>query len=294
MKTTCFKEITPLSQKDCFYIVERYKKEFTYPLHIHDECELNFIENAQGANRIVGDSTEETGNYELVFINSSELEHTWEQHNCKSNNIREVTIQFSPKLFPEEWMEKNQFSSIHEMFEQAKNGLVFSLSSIMKIYSHLDSLVSEKEQGFHAVLKLFNILYELSLFTDTRQLSSSSFAKRSPIIDSRRILKVQNYIDQNFSNTIKLDELAALSGMTKTAFCRFFKLRTGRSVIDYVLLVRLGHASRQLVNTTKSVIEIAYECGFNNQSNFNRIFRNKKGISPKEFRETHKRTRLLI
>lgn len=291
---SCFKEITPLSKKDCFYIVERYKKEFNYPLHIHDECELNFIENAQGAKRIVGDSSEEISNYELVLITSKELEHTWEQNNCKSNNIREITIQFSPKLFPMELIEKNQFSSINDMLELAKNGLVFSLNSIMKIYSQLDSLASDKEQGFYTVLKFLTIMYELSQFTDSRQLASNSYAKRPPVVDSRRILKVQSFIDSNFQKEIKLDELAQLAGMSKTSFCRFFKLRTGRSVIDYVLSVRLGHASRLLLNTTNSVIEIAYECGFNNQSNFNRIFRNKKGVSPKEFRENHKRIRLLI
>jgi len=290
----CFKEITPLSPKDCFYIVERYKKEFTYPLHIHDECELNFIENACGANRIVGDSIEEIANYELVLITSKDLEHTWEQHNCQSTNIREITIQFSPRLFPKELLEKNQFISIHEMLERAQNGLTFSISSIVKIYSKLDSLVSDKEQGFYSVMKFLTIMYELSLFSDSRQLSSTSFAKRTPLIDSRRLFKVQDYIDNNFSNEIKLGELAELAGMTKTAFCRFFKLRTGRSVIDYLLGVRLGHASRLLLNTTNSIIEIAFECGFNNQSNFNRIFRKKKGVTPKEFRENYKRKRMLI
>jgi AraC-like DNA-binding protein len=291
---TCFKEITPLSNKDCLYIVERLKKEFNYPLHTHDECELNFIENAQGAKRIVGDSNEEIGNYELVLITSKDLEHTWEQNNCISNNIREITIQFSPLLFPKEFIEKDQFRSINKMFELAKNGLAFSTSSIMKIYSQLDNLASEKEQGFYTVLKFLSIMYELSQFPDSRQLASNSFAKREPIVDSRRIMKVQNYIDHNFNQEIKLDELAVLAGMTKTSFCRFFKLRTGRSVIDYVLSVRLGHASRMLLNTTHTIIEIAYICGFNNQSNFNRIFRNKKGVSPKEFREKNRRIRLLI
>ncbi len=291
---TCFKEITPLSNKDCLYIVERLKKEFNYPLHTHDECELNFIENAQGAKRIVGDSNEEIGNYELVLITSKDLEHTWEQNNCISNNIREITIQFSPLLFPKEFIEKDQFRSINKMFELAKNGLAFSTSSIMKIYSQLDNLASEKEQGFYTVLKFMSIMYELSQFPDSRQLASNSFAKREPIVDSRRIMKVQNYIDHNFNQEIKLDELAALAGMTKTSFCRFFKLRTGRSVIDYVLSVRLGHASRMLLNTTHTIIEIAYICGFNNQSNFNRIFRNKKGVTPKEFREKNRRIRLLI
>jgi len=103
-------EITPLTDNDCFYVVERNKTEFTFPLHRHFEYELNYIENAAGARRIVGDSVEVVGNYDLVLITGHELEHVWENHNCSSGQIREITIQFSPTLFPEELLNKNPFN----------------------------------------------------------------------------------------------------------------------------------------------------------------------------------------
>ena len=92
-------EISPLSEKDCLFIVERYKTEFTYPLHNHKEYELNFVENGAGVRRIVGDSVEEIGDYDLVLLCGDNLEHVWEQGNCQSKQIREITIQFSPDLF---------------------------------------------------------------------------------------------------------------------------------------------------------------------------------------------------
>ncbi|MDD3980399.1 MAG: AraC family transcriptional regulator, partial [Proteiniphilum sp.] len=82
-------ELTPLSDKDCFYIADRIKSEFTYPLHAHSEFEINYIENAEGVRRIVGDSVEVIGKYDLTLIAGEELEHVWEQHNCTSKNIRE-------------------------------------------------------------------------------------------------------------------------------------------------------------------------------------------------------------
>ena len=94
-----FTEITRLSEKDCFYIVERHKTEFTYPLHRHKEFELNFIERGKGVRRIVGDSVEEIGDYDLVLIGCEDLEHVWEQHECRSERVREITIQFSEDLF---------------------------------------------------------------------------------------------------------------------------------------------------------------------------------------------------
>lgn len=75
-------EITPLSNKDCFYIADRVKTEFTYPIHCHDEFELNYVERASGVRRIVGDSEEIIGDYDLVLITSPQLEHVWEQHEC--------------------------------------------------------------------------------------------------------------------------------------------------------------------------------------------------------------------
>ncbi len=67
------REITPLSDKDCFYIAERYKTEFTYPIHNHSEFELNFTEKAAGVRRIVGDSSEVIGDYDLVLITGKRL-----------------------------------------------------------------------------------------------------------------------------------------------------------------------------------------------------------------------------
>ena len=66
------REITPLSDKDCFYIAERYKTEFTYPIHNHSEFELNFTEKAAGVRRVVGDSSEVIGDYDLVLITGKE------------------------------------------------------------------------------------------------------------------------------------------------------------------------------------------------------------------------------
>lgn len=119
------REITPLSDKDCFYIADRRKTEFTYPLHHHSECELNYIENAAGVRRIVGDSVEIIGNYDLTLITGEELEHVWEQHHCNSNNIREITIQFSQDLLPESLIKKISLTVFKKCSKKPKKESVF-------------------------------------------------------------------------------------------------------------------------------------------------------------------------
>lgn len=286
------REITPLSDKDCFYIADRRKTEFTYPIHCHKEFELNFVEHGAGLKRIVGDSVEPTSEYDLVLITGPDLEHCWEQGECRSPDIREVTIQFSSHFF-DSLINTNQFDRVKDMLNKAKNGLCFPLPAIMKVYALIDTLSEQK--GFYAALSFLSLLYELSFFVDkARTLSSSSFAKIEVQSNSRRIQKVQHYINTHYQEEIRLDQLAEMVGMTGVAFSRFFKLRTGKNLSEYIIDIRLGHAARLLVDSTMSIAEICYECGFNNLSNFNRIFKKKKDCSPKVFRENYHKKRVLI
>jgi len=286
-------EITPLMGKDVLYIADRRKKEFTYPIHNHSVYELNFVEHAPGVRRIVGDSNEVIGEYDLVLITSADLEHVWEQNVCTSQDIREVTVQFDLDFGENSIFSRNPFNSMKKMMMEARKGLCFPMDAIMKVYQKLDTLSSIKD-GFYAFQQFLSILYELSRCEGTRRLATSSFAKVDVASDSRRVLKVKNYINENYKNEIRLSDMASLAGMSASAFSRFFKLHTGRNLTDYIIDMRLGYASRLLVDSTNSIAEISYSCGFNNLSNFNRIFRKKKGCSPSEFRENYHKTRIIV
>ncbi len=288
-----FTEITRLSDKDCFYIVERHKTEFTYPLHQHKEFELNFIERGKGVRRIVGDSVEEIGDFELVLIGGEDLEHVWEQGRCRSKDIREITIQFSGDIFGEDLMSKNQFASIRRMLKRADHGLAFPLSAIMKVYSTLDTIAAESER-FVQFLKFMYVLYELSISDEARVLASSSFAHTERSTESRRVQKVKQYVNDHYAEPLKLADLADLVGMSPVSFSRFFRQRTGRTLSDYIVDIRLGFAARMLVDSSKNISEICYECGFNNLSNFNRTFKAKRNYTPRDFRAMFKKNKVIV
>jgi AraC-like DNA-binding protein len=284
MKQDILREITPLTSSDCFTLFSRVKAEFDFPLHYHEELELNFILNAKGARRMVGDHIAEIDDMELVLVGSN-LPHVWQTHKCTSKEIKEITIQFHKDLFDEKFLHRNQLSFIRSMLEKSSRGIIFSRQTVEQIAPRLSNL--QKKQGFDSVLELLSILNELSISSNKHTLSAATFSNVNLSYTSRRIAKAFQYMNQNFDKQINLAEVAKLNNMTPVSFSRFFKTRTGMTFIDSVTEMRMGHASRMLIDTTQSIAEIAYNCGFNNISNFNRTFKKKKGCTPKEFRENY-------
>jgi AraC-like DNA-binding protein len=292
MSTNIIREITPLTQNDCFTIFSRVKKGFNFPLHYHEEPELNLIINAKGARRIVGDHIDQIEEVELVLVGPN-LYHAWFSHQCKSEEIREVTIQWHKDLFEDKLLRRNQLSFIRSMMERSQKGILFSRETAQTLAPRILSL--NQKNGFDSVLELLSILHDLSISRNMRTLSDISFTNEHFTYNSRRIERAFEYMNKNYDKSVSLGDVAKLVNMTDVSFSRFIKKRTGNTFIDSLNEIRLGHASRMLIDTTHSIAEISYNCGFNNISNFNRIFKKKKACTPKEFRENfNSGTRVFI
>lgn len=285
-------EIPPIGERDCYYIQKRYKPCFNYPLHKHNVYEFNFVEHCKGARRIVGDSVEVLGEYDLAFVGCN-LEHVWEQYECKPGIIHEITIMIPADFFEAKFMEKNCMKPVKDMFENAQVGVAFGMRAIMTVYDRINQIVSS-EPSFGTVQTLLSIIYDLAASGDYHTLASSHYSHAEVPVTSRRIKKLKDYIDAHFNEEIRIEVLADMVGMTPNALSRFFKQRTNRSISNYINEVRLGHATNMLADSTMSIAEISYRCGFNTISNFNRIFKNVKEITPKEFRESYKKNIFLI
>jgi AraC-like DNA-binding protein len=285
------REITPLTPSDCFTIFSKVKKKFDFPLHYHEEYELNLILNARGAKRVIGGHIEVIEDMELAFIGPN-LYHTWFTNQCQSEAITEITIQFHKDLFDEKFLKRNQLSFLKAMLDRSHRGILFPPETVLALKDRI--LTLDKKNGFESVLELLSILHNLSISRNMKTLSDFSFSSEKFYYNSRRIEKVFQHINTNYNKRVTLSEVARIANMPEASFSRFIKKRTGKTFIDSLNEIRLGHASRMLIESTATVSEIAYKCGFNNISNFNRIFKRKKLCIPKEFRETYTGNRFFI
>ncbi|MNK00576.1 HTH-type transcriptional regulator YesS [compost metagenome] len=290
-KPNMIKEITPLTPNDCFTIFSRVKTQFDFPLHFHEEYEMNLILNANGAKRIVGDHIGVIDDVELVLVGPN-LPHVWLTHEC-TTEITEITIQWHQDLFDEKFLKRNQMSFIRQMFDKSLRGISFNRDSVIAATPRL--LALKNTNGFNSVLELLSILNDLSMSKSMSVLSDSGFSNaNAQKYNSRRLEKAFEFMNNNYHKDISLKDLAKIANMTDESFSRFIKKRTGNTFINSLNEIRLGHASRMLIDTTHTITEISYSCGFNNISNFNRLFKKKKHCTPKEFRENFSGNRIFI
>ncbi|WP_299435445.1 AraC family transcriptional regulator [uncultured Aquimarina sp.] len=283
------REITPLKENDCFLVLDRKLKKFNFPIHFHPEYEINFIRNAKGAKRIVGDHIGEIEEYELVMLGPN-VYHGWENYkNDTTQVLHEITIQFPRYLFNSQVLNKNIFKPIKELFKNANQGILFSDETARNVESKL-KLISIKS-GFDNFLDFQSLLYDLAISRNKKMLTNISFEDQNDFHNSKRIEKVYNYIKENYDQKIKVENAASVINMTVISFSRLIKQRTGKTFIEFVNDLRLSFATRKLIETNESISEICFSCGFNNISNFNRIFKKKKNCTPSEFRQNFIGTR---
>lgn len=282
MSEQIHREITPLKENDCFLIFDRERQMFDFPIHFHPEYEINFISNAKGGKRIVGDHISNIGNKELVMVGPN-LYHGWENDkNSTTELLHEITIQFPRELFTAQLLDRNLLKPLNELLHNANRGILFPEETIQLVEPKLISL--SQKRGFDSFLLFQSLLFDLAVSRDQQLLTNMSFQRQNDFHNSERIEKIYKYIKNNYAQKLSLEAAAKMVNMSVISFSRLIKQRTGKSYVEFVNEIRLGYATRWLIETNKSVSEICFACGFNNISNFNRIFKKKQGCTPSAFR----------
>ena len=282
MNKRIIREITPLSEDDFFTVLRHFHAKFDFPIHYHPEFELNMVLESKGK-RIIGDSILEYDELDLVLIGPN-TPHAWTGEDGK--NAQVVTIQFHDDFISDSMLSRKLMFPIRELLEKANRGILFSKETATNMKERIFKL--SENQDFDSLLDFLSILYDLSVSRNQKVLATPTYLGQFNMSKSRRIEKINNYIKENLNQNIKIKDAADLVNMSETAFSHFFKKRTQRSFSDYITDLRIGNAARHIIETEKTISEICYDCGFNNISNFNRIFKKKIGFTPSEFRSQQK------
>ncbi len=255
---------------------------FDFIWHYHPEIEINFIIRGFGK-RLVGDHVDEFRDGEISIFGSN-LPHTYVSQQSE-RGIECYGIQFMPSLFPPSLLEKEEFAIINALIDRSRRGIVFK----SKINRQLINLVLDvhRSHGMNRYVSLLKLLETLGKKNKYKLLASPGYSATNSLSGHNRFDQACKYIHNHYQRGITLQEMADITNLSPTSFCRYFKKQTGKTFINYVNDWKIGKACRMLIQSNTPIAQIAFESGFNNVVHFNRMFKEKKKVSPGKYRREY-------
>lgn len=266
-------------------IVERNDFSFKSPFHFHPEIELVYILEGEGK-RIIGDKIENFTAGEVVLIGSN-LPHVWMSNdkaddNSSNKRARSIVAYFNREIFGKAFYKLKEAEAIIKLLDNATRGIKLTGGKQTEIADRMKSLLHK--DGLEKIFYLIEILHSISLSHEIEYINNVAYCGYAQKSEQDRLAQVCKYVNANFRNEIKLKDVASIAHLTPQSFCRFFKNRMSKNFIDYLHEVRISYACRYLIETDKTISEIAYVTGFNTVPNFNKQFKSKMGLCPTEYR----------
>ncbi|NJC24556.1 AraC family transcriptional regulator [Neolewinella antarctica] len=247
--------------------------------HYHPELELVFVNGGNGR-RHVGSHVSYFDDGELILIGSN-LPH-WGFTDRNTGNRAETVVQFSPNFPTPDFRALSEFSQINNLLERAKNGISFTGRTKEVEGRRLERMVELDPLG--RLLLLLDVLRELSESEEYESLNADGVHIEIATHGYERFNNVQQFISDNFRRDLAVAEAASVAAMTVPAFCRYFKKVTGKTFVTYLTNFRIVYACKLLSDEHSTIAEVAFDCGFNSLSQFNRSFKKVTERTPTEYR----------
>ncbi|WP_293900163.1 AraC family transcriptional regulator, partial [Sphingobacterium sp. UBA5670] len=255
----------------------------------HSACQMTYIVESEGK-RIIGDNISNFASDELTFV-GPDLPHVWHNNNmncpdtalAETKASRSLALYIEPKLMIKLLGQFFQTNKIEAFFLASKRGLLFRGATKEQLKQKLKEIV-KLDYGFKKTILLLEIMELMLSSAEFDYLSSAGYTHNYSPVDNSKIDSIFKFVFNNYTGEIQLDQVAKLSNMSKHSFCRYFKSRTQKTFVQFVNEVRISESCRLIVENKHQITHIAYACGFNSLSNFNKIFKSIKGVTPSQYK----------
>lgn len=271
------------TQNSAFTILERPCSDLVFPYHMHPDYQLNLVVEGQGS-RIIGDHNEAYTSGDLVLIGPN-LPHYWtydSEFQKQYGNGRAVILHFNQHFAGSDFIQQAAAKPIADLLNRSYRGLVFHHKTKERISEILAEI--KGQSTLKQMVGLINILSELSYSTDYSYLAGTAYENKKIPEQELKIKRIINFIKMHLSDSeLSLEKCASMASMSPSAFSKYFKKQTGQNYISVINEMRLSEICKKLGTSDKPIAEIAHDCGFNNISHFNKMFKKQYKITPKQF-----------
>lgn len=275
----------PLDFDKSFIVFKEAGRFFPCPWHYHPEYELVLTLKSSGR-RMVGDHIGYFKEGDLVFM-GPRLPHVWVNDpvylNEKAAHPAEaVVIHFKEDFLGERFFGIPEMEAMKKVLHLSKRGMAINGKTKEEINGIMENMMPLN--GIQRLSSLITIFDILSSSSEYELLASPEYANNPAQQASNRLGEVIEYIMRNFDEEITLPKAASMANMGLTTFCNIFKENYRVTFVEYLNMIRVGHACKLLSANDQTVAEVAYSCGFSTLANFNRQFKKYKGMTPSEYR----------
>ena len=216
---------------------------------------------------------------DLVLLGPN-LPHCWKTNPSDLEDSVSLVIHFNHDFPGPDFLARPELRAIRRLLDNSKYGIHFKKEPIRERMKDLQAM----DAGFQKLQAFLDILHTLSSRTDYDLLDRQEGLQELNDPEKERMNAIVSYIVENFRQEISLQKAASIANMTHYAFCRYFRRINRRSFMQVVIDYRIDFARQQLIYTENSISQIAFDCGFNDISNFHKTFKNRMGCSPLSYR----------
>lgn len=274
-------EKTPHAQWESFHCEVVRGSSYNAMWHFHPEYQLTLVLESRG-HRMVGDNISPLTPGDLVLVGSN-LPHVWHQDVSRTRDkVHAIVIRFLDTFLGRDFIDKPELEPVRQLLRRSARGLQVTGNTRKLVAERMHRLADAS--GLNRIVELLAILDLLAASKELKPVASAGFVPSVAHADQDRMQRVCTYINSHLTESIDRDRVAAEAHLSPGAFSRFFKLRTGKTLPEYVNALRIGRACELLAEDKWKVTDIAMECGFRNLANFNRHFRSLTKLSPREYR----------
>jgi AraC-like DNA-binding protein len=278
-----FKKVDSKSEEAFVARIDEFA-QFYNKWHFHPELELTHIVKGRGT-RFVGDNIEFFQDGDLILVGSN-LPHVWKNQNKESELSVARVVQFLPNFMGEDILKLVEFKNIQKLLIKSSFGLKIEGEVKVLILGFLNKLF-KTEDPLERIILIIKMLDCLGTSDETIPISKSLFLVELDKQNKDRLNRVIDYTITNFASKIMLEDVASISNMSVSNFCKFFKVRVKKTYVQYLTEVRIGMSCKMLIENQLSINRIAYDSGFVNISNFNRAFKINKNMTPFSYRKLY-------
>jgi len=254
-------------------------------LHQHPEIQLTVIKESHGT-LIAGDYVGpfHTGDVFVIGSNQPHVFRNDEKFFKKKSKAVAITIFFDETTLGEKFWQLQETKTLEQFFRNSTGGFRITGKKKRSLAEKLFSIINAN--GIERLIIFLEIIKELNTRKEMQPLSKPVIQRNIKTYDGNRLNKILEFTFKEFQRTITLNEVSALANLTPEAFCKYFKTRTRKTYVSFLNEIRINHACR-LLTEDRSIADICYDSGFTNLSNFNRIFKKIKKMSPAEWRKVN-------